>query len=735
MTRSGYTLLLFILLLFPPSAALRAQEATLDNETIWYSRTFSADYVSGVRSMADGAHYTSLVSDRSGTSIVKFSYKSGEEVERLLNGDVLPNGYQIGEYSFNSDENKILVASEVEGIYRHSTKAHYTIYDRETKKTIPVSDHALGKIRLATFSPKGDKVAFVRKNNIYIQDLTTGEERAVTTDGEMNRIINGATDWVYEEEFGFDRGLYWSTGGNYLAYYRFDESEVKEMQMAMYGELYPEQYTFKYPKAGEDNSSVKVFIHAVEAGSTQEVMIEGDSQDHYIPRIKWTPTEGVLSLMKMNRHQNELQYMTADVTSARGPKISPKVFYTETNKTYLEVNDNLIFLEKDRYILTSDRDGYNHIYVMDMKGNVVTQVTSGEWDVIEFSGFDKEKKRVYYTSSEDGAIEKQVYSIGINSKGKKKLSSRTGYNEADFSQGYKYYILYHSDANTPYRISLHSGDGKEIRVLVDNAALKATMDKTYDFQPKEFFTFTTERGDELNGWMIKPKDFDENKEYPVLMAIYGGPGHNTVTNSFGGSNLYWHQLLAQKGYIVVSVDPRGTYYRGRDFKNSTYLQLGKLETEDMISAAKYLGGLKYIDAERIGMQGWSFGGYLTSSCMTKGADVFKMGIAVAPVTNWRYYDTIYTERFMRTPQENAEGYDDNSPINHVEKLKGPYLLVHGSADDNVHYQNTMEMINALVAANKQFDLFIYPDRNHGIYGGTTRLHLFNKMTSFIEDNL
>jgi dipeptidyl-peptidase-4 len=551
----------------------------------------------------------------------------------------------------------------------------------------------------------------------------------------MNEIINGATDWVYEEEFGFDRGFYWSKGGDYLAYYRFDESKVKEFQMAMYqGGLYPDQYKFKYPKAGESNSTVRIFIHSITSGLKQEVDFQS-TEEFYIPRIKWTQKESVLSIMKMNRHQNQLQYLTADARSARGPIVTPTQYYIETSDTYIEVNDNLIFLEdKQRFILTSDRDGYNHVYLYNMNGKMIQQITKGNWDVIEFAGYDPASERVFYTSSEDGVIEQQVYSIDLKGDNKKKLSSQAGTNEAAFSEGFKYYMLYHSDANTPYRISLHNSEGKEIRVLVENEQLNGVMEG-FNFQPKEFFTFKAEEGHELNGWMIKPPNFNPKKKYPVLLAIYGGPGHNTVTNSFGGRNLYWHQLLAQKGYIVASVDPRGTYYRGRDFKNSTYLQLGKLETEDMISSAKYLGGLDYVDDKRIGMQGWSFGGYLTSSCMTKGAEHFKMGIAVAPVTNWRYYDTIYTERFMRTPQENESGYDDNSPINHVDKLEGPYLLVHGSADDNVHYQNTMEMINALVAANKDFDLFIYPDKNHGIYGGTTRMHLYNKMTAFILENL
>jgi dipeptidyl-peptidase-4 len=503
--------------------------------------------------------------------------------------------------------------------------------------------------------------------------------------------------------------------------------------MAMYGQLYPYQYAFKYPKAGETNSDVSIYIHVIKEGTSKKVNL--GTEEHYVPRIKWTAVEGVLCCVQMNRLQNHLELLTADARSVRGPNILPEKIFDEKSDTYIEVSDDLVFLRDNRqFLMTSDRDGYNHIYLFNAQGKELDQLTEGEYDVIKFAGLNEARKTVYYTSSEEGVTEKNVYSVELSGTGKRRLSPQNGNNDVVFSEGFKYFTIYHSTANSPTDIRLYESKGREIRVLVDNAALTEVL-SDYNLQDVEFFTFETERGDELHGWQILPPNFDESKKYPVLLAIYGGPGKNTVTNSFGGSNYYWHQLLAQKGYIVMSVDPRGTYYRGRDFKNSTYKELGKLETEDMISTAKYLATLDYVDAARIGMQGWSYGGYLTSLCMTKGADYFNAGIAVAPVTNWRFYDSIYTERFMQTPQENPDGYDDNSPINHVEKLKGPYLLVHGSADDNVHYQNTMEMVDALVAANKEFDLFIYPNKNHGIYGGTTRLHLFNKMTDFILENL
>jgi len=714
------------------SSPFQAQKQ-LTNTDIWYSPTFSMDYVGGFRSMKDGLHYSALENGRSGSAVVKYSYETGEKVNNVMDNSSLPEGASIDDYNFSADEKKILIASNQESIYRHSSKADYYLYEMGSREGSPLTDHNKGKCRLAEFSPDGSKVAFMRDNDLYLVDLATSQETRITSDGKLNHIINGATDWVYEEEFSFDKGFYWSPDSKYIGFYRFDESKVREFQMAMYeGQLYPSQYTFKYPKAGEANSDVTIHIYTLAAKTTQKVDL--GSTEHYIPRIKWTNQEGKLCITRMNRHQSQLELLAADMRSARGPVIIPEVFYSEKSKTYIEVSDDLIFLNDGKqFLMTSDQDGYNHIYLYDMKGTQMKQVTRGNWDVIEFYGYDESSKRLFYSSSEEGATEKNVYSIDLKGS-KKRLSPKAGNSDAEFSVGYKNYIIFHSDANKPYDIALYNSKGQEVRVLVDNAALQKTMG-TFDFQPKEFFTFSTERGDNLNGWMIKPQNMDASKRYPVLLAIYGGPGRNTVSNSFDGRNLYWHQMLAQKGYIVVSVDPRGTYYRGRDFKNSTYLQLGKLETEDMISTAKYLGGLAYVDKERIGMQGWSFGGYLTSSCMTKGAEFFKAGIAVAPVTNWRFYDTIYTERFMQTPEENPEGYDDNSPINHVEMLKGPYLLVHGSADDNVHYQNTMEMVDALVKANKEFDLFIYPDKNHGIYGGTTRLHLYEKMTKFIQENL
>jgi dipeptidyl-peptidase-4 len=540
---------------------------------------------------------------------------------------------------------------------------------------------------------------------------------------------------VYEVEFALLTGLEWNANGTKLAYYSMDESQVPQFQMAMYGDLYPYQYTFKYPKAGEKNSEVN--IHVYDLQTKQSKMLDtGTDPERYIPRIKWAQNPYHLFVLRMNRHQNLLEYLMFDFDPSKSPSnhgMAPKIVYTEKSDTYIEIDDNLIFLKDgNSFIRTSEINGWNHIYRIDYDGNVKA-ITSGKWDVVEFKGIDEEKGLIYYTSAEEGPIYKALYVVGLDGSGSKKLSTLKGSNDAHFSDGMKYYINYYSSAKNPSIISIHSADGNQLKVLEDNAAAEKKMQEL-GFVNKEFIQVQGAAGT-LNAWIMKPAKFNPKKKYPVYFHVYCGPGHNTVLDEWGGRDFYWHQLLVQKGYVVMSVDPRGTMYRGAEFKKSTYMNLGKLELEDLVAVADNLKKEKWVDPNRIGIMGWSYGGYMSSLCMTKAAGTFKMGIAVAPVTTWRFYDSIYTERFMRTPKENPSGYDDNSPINHVDKVKDAYLLVHGSADDNVHYQNAMEMINALVARNKPFDMFIYPDRNHGIYGGATRNHLYNLMLGFIEKNL
>ena len=727
-----------MLSLFVAITGILFSQKKLSNELVW-TGGFSSKGIQGLKSMNDGAHYTAMVdSDAFGSQIVKRSYATGDDVKVIASSkDIFNDATRaIEDYEFSIDEKQIIVSTGFEPIYRYSYKAQYYVYNTETKKTTAVADETKGKQMFATLSPDGTKVAFVRDNNLFVQVLATSIETQVTTDGEWNKIINGAPDWVYEEEFALVRSFEWSPNSDRIAFYKFNEERVKEFSIDMYGNLYPEQYTYKYPKAGEENSIVSIHVYDLKTLKSRPVDI-GTESDQYIPRIKWSQSNDGLCIMRMNRHQSKLEFLLTDMKQNAGEMIPVKTIFSETANTYIDISDNLTFLPDGKsYLWTSERDSYNHVYVFDMTGTVVHQVTSGNWDVMDFYGVG-EKGIVYYSSSEISAMEKHVFSISIlpsRKSTKKQLSTRSGTNDATFSSSKKYFINFNSQANTPPYITLNENSGKEIRMLENNQKLTEKL-KEYTLAKKEFFSFDNGTGTSLNCWMMKPADFDPFKKYPVLVAIYGGPGSNTVNDSWGGTNYMWHQLLCQEGFIVVSCDPRGTMNRGRDFKHSTYMNLGKLETEDFIDFAEYLGAQTYIDKARIGMHGWSYGGYMTSLCMTKGADVYAAGIAVAPVTNWKYYDSIYTERFMRTPQENSGGYENNSPINFADQLKGDFMLVHGSADDNVHYQNTMDMISALVKANKQFDLFIYPNKNHGIYGGNTRLHLFTRMTDFLKENL
>ena len=709
-------------------APLFGQELSV--EKIWKKYEFYDAYVSGFRSMKDGNYFSQISEVGGSDAITKHKFTdSDSKGEVIVSADMLKYkgaALDMDDYFFNENETKVLITTNSESIYRRSFSAIYYLLDLETKKLQPLDEEHQPQV-LAEYSPDGKKVSYIYQNNLYVKDIASGEVLQITSDGKRNEVINGTTDWVYEEEFALTKGYGWSPDSKYIAFLRFDESDVREFNLLYYSELYPDLYTFKYPKAGEDNSHVTAHMYGMESGATEEINL---GEYEYIPRLKWSASSNKLIVQTMNRHQSNLKYHLICPTSG---KIDAKVFFEENSDTYIDVDNNLLILEDGNTILrTSEADGYNHIYKLSFDGSS-KQVTKGEWDVIEFLGIDEKSNTVYYTSAENGAIHRSIYKIGLDGKKKTLISSATGSNDADFSNGMKYFVKTYSDANTPPIFTLCDNKGKELSTLENNKQLQNTL-KKYTLSKKEFVKFKGAEI-ELNGWMIKPDDFDPSKKYPVYINIYGGPGANTVADEWGGMDYMYHQLLAQNGYIVISVDPRGTMYRGSKFKKSTYLQLGNLETEDFIAVAQELQGYDYVDAKRIGIMGWSYGGFMTSLALTKGADYFKMGIAVAPVTNWRYYDNIYTERFMQTPEENGGGYDDNSPINFVDALKGKYLLIHGAGDDNVHYQNTMEMINALVKANKQFDLFIYPNKNHGIYGGNTRNHLFNMMFEYTLENL
>ncbi len=713
----------------------QVEKKSITLEDIYKNRKFSSKGVPRLQSMNDGEHYCQLKKD----SLNIYDYKTGQYAGNIVTSEkLIPAGdtapIPMNGFVFSNDETKILLSTDEEAIYRRSSKATYYIYDLNTHKLFPLSNN--GKQRLATFSPDGSKVAFVRDNDLFFTDITPDNqdpksraETQITKDGKINEIINGASDWVYEEEFEFSKAFDWSPDGKRIAFYRFDESKVKEYQLTYYGDLYPEQYKYKYPKPGEDNSIIGIYIYELESKKITSVDI-GQETDIYIPRILWTEDANTLALYRMNRLQNKLELLLADASTG-----NTKVVYSEENKYYIEINDHWYFMKNNKeFLLSSEKDGYRHLYLYDITGKLICQLTKGNWEVLDVLGVDEKKGMVYYSSTETSPMDKDIRAVSLDGKKMVKLNSRAGGNSVDFNKTFTYYVGKWSDINTPSYSAVYKSNGDEVRMLQDNAKLRETM-VVHQFSKAEFFTFTTTDGIELNGWMLKPPDFDSAKRYPVLFTIYGGPGVQTVNNSWGTVSS-WNQLWAQHGIIVVSVDNRGTGGRGEAFKKCTYLQLGKYETSDQIEAAKYLGTLGYVDKTRIGMWGWSFGGYLTLSCLTKGADYFSFGIAVASVTNWKYYDNIYTERFMRTPKENKEGYEDNSPVNFAAKLKGKLLIICGMADDNVHPQNTYDMVSALVGADKQFESQFYPNSNHGISTGkNTSWHLYKRMTDYIFEKL
>ena len=710
-------------LFFLISSFLFGQKEITNND-IFYSNKFSQDYIYGLKSMKDGTHYTTL-SMGDTVSIEKFSYNDFKKIETILKSSDMKD-LEFSGYLFDNSENLILLETQTEKIYRYSKKSIYYLYDLVSKDLKKIFDK---KISLASFSPNSKYISYVYRNNIYLFDIETNKSKKITHKGLINKTICGGTDWVYEEEFGLVEGYEWSSNSNYIAYYIFDESKVNEFSMDIFkGGLYPSQEKFKYPKAGERNSNVQINIYDIQSDVNVIADVNKKSET-YLPRIKWTNNTNMLFVQRLNRHQNHLELLSVDPSSGKS-----KIILEEKDKYYIEIHDNLTFYKDDSgFLWTSEKDGFNHIYLYQISGKERRQITKGNWEVTNFYGYDDKNKVLYFQSNEESPLERNIYRVNIWGKSKKKLSKKSGTNSASFNSNFSYFINTYSNANLPNAITLNNNTGEVIKKLKNSESLLGSLSE-YELTSKEFFNFKTEQGIKLNGWMMKPYNFDESKKYPVLMYVYGGPGSQTVLDSWD-RHYMWYQMLCQQGYIVVSIDNRGTGGRGAEFKKCTYKELGKLETIDQIEGAKYLANLKYTDENRIGIWGWSYGGYMSSLCLLKGNKYFKSAIAVAPVTNWRFYDTIYTERYMQTPQENPNGYDLNSPINHVDSLKGNFLLIHGSADDNVHVQNTYEMVDALIKSNKQFDLFIYPDKNHGIYGGTTRLHLFTKITDFINKKL
>lgn len=718
-------IIFFYLVIFFNLISFSQNKLTL--EDIWITYKYFPHAIDDIQSSNDGKTYTILTLR---SKIERYGYNKGKFIETVfslsdIKGKDTPQS--IYRYDFSKDETKILFSSNVEHVYRHSYLANFYVWNIKAKKLLPVYTKA--KQQAASFSPDGKKVAFVSDNNLYINNIETGEITQITTDGKKNFIIYGIPDWVYEEEFSFSKAYQWSPESDQIAFLRFDETDVKEFQFPVYGNLYPEQYTYKYPKAGEKNSVVTLHIYNLNTKKTIQPDIR-KWDDYYIPSIKWTQNNNLLLVERLNRLQNELNLLLCNSQNGETKEI-----YVEKDEKYIEINDFTTFLPDGKhFIMASEKDGYQHLYLYDLNGNLINQITKGNWEVSDFKGYDSKNNWLYYLSTEISPTCRTLYKIHIDGTNKTLMGPKNGVSDVSFSNNYSYFILSHSTANTPVTYTLYNNKGKVIRVLESNNTLKETF-QTLHLPSKDFFSVKVTDGTILNGWMIKPNNFDPNKKYPVFMTVYGGPGNQTVMDQWEYTSL-WHAYIANQGYIVVSVDNRGTNGRGKKFRQATYGQMGKIETADQIDVVKYLQTLSFVDSQRIGIQGWSYGGFMAISCLEKGARYFKSAIAVAPVTNWRYYDSIYTERYMGLPKDNAKGYDENSPISHIKNIKGSLMIIHGTGDDNVHFQNTIELITKLVDANKHFHLMIYPNSNHGIYTGrNTRYHLFTEMTDFILQNI
>lgn len=696
------------------SMSFFSQQITLDKI---YSGYYRGKGISGISSLKNGENYAVIEPG----GIARYSYKTTRK-----DGNIVEGNFQS--YIFNEDESKILLLKDSQPIYRHSFLGKYEVRDLKSGHTILINDG--NYVQEPTFSPDGSKVAFIVDNNLYYQDLVSGKKVQITTDGKKNSILNGLGDWVYEEEFGHARLYEWTQNSDAIVYVKSDESLVPEMVIPIYGkQLYPTEMRFKYPKAGENNSVVSAFIFRLDAAQNMPVNLSG-FKNYYIPDVYRTAKADEIVLITSERLQN-----ASDVLKINTKTGAVKKLFTETDPKWIETdNVTLEFLPDNSFIWGSERDGNRHLYWYNENGQLKKQITKGPWEVTNYYGYNPKTKEVYVQTTQQGSINKVVSKVNINNGKTSLISNPTGTNSANFSKNYNYFIETSSSATKPYTYVLKDAKGKSLKELQNNEEqLKKLL--ADNMVAKEFITVPNEVGDQMNAYIMKPKDFDPNKKYPLFMFQYSGPGSQQVTNSWDVGNGLWFNHLVQQGYIVVCVDGRGTGYKGTDYKKVTYLNLGKYEIEDQIAAAKWFGKQSYIDKDRIGIFGWSYGGYMASLALTKGADVFKAGIAVAPVTNWRYYDTVYTERFLRTPQENPAGYDDNSPTSYAQLLKGNFLLIHGTADDNVHFQNSMEFSEALIQNKKQFEFMAYPDKNHGIFGGQTRPQLYQKMTDFLLENL
>ena len=719
--------LLFVLLFC--SLGAFAQKKQIELEDLWVKGTFRVKSVPGIQALSNGTSYTRIENEKGAVVVNVYDILTDSFQKQLIPAlSFNKQALRYDDFQISKDGSKVLLYADAENIYRRSVLYHVYVYDFNTKQINQLFPH---KVLHASISPNSKDVAFVYNNNLYVKYLETNVFKAVTEDGFKNEIINGNCDWVYEEEFEFTKAYEWSENGTYIAFYKFNEMEVPTYTIPLFDSTYPTLYSYKYPKAGYPNSKVSIHTYHLANKELVEYNINNNA-DHYFPRIKWMNSDTHLCVFEMNRHQNELKLWDINVLNQ-----SADNFYTETSDTYVEVNDNYIFTKNGKWMLyTSEKDGYNHLYKFDRSKRISTAITKGSMDIETIHAFDEQRNVVYYTEA-TATVQRKLMAVNVLSNKATCLTPENGTHAIQWLEGNKYFVDKYSAINQVPVISLKTSAGKLIKVLESNKDLADKMQQ-YDLSNVALTTIPAEFSYmkvPLNAWLIKPSNFDSTKKYPVLLYQYSGPGSQEVADKFPIKDFFWYQMLAQKGYIIVCVDGVGTGFRGAKFKKATYLQLGKYESEDQLNVAKYFATLSYVDPNRIGIWGWSFGGFMSATCILKGNALFKTAVSVAPVTNWRYYDNIYTERYMRTPQENAAGYDDNAPDQMAHLLKGNLLLIHGTADDNVHVQNEMSLINNLIKYNKQFDSETYPNRNHGIYGGSTRYQLYKRITDYILKNL
>ncbi len=691
---------------------------------------YKAKSYAALTSCADGEHYVQLKDEK---YVLKYSYKTGKVVDTLFNAETtkLHEVETIEGFEMSPAENRMLVYNNSTQIYRHSFTADYYVYDIARNELEPLSDEM--PVMVPHFSPNGRYIAFSRSNNLFVYKVDFKTEVAVTTDGEVGKVINGTPDWLYEEEFATNRLFTWSPDSKLLAFVRFDESEVREFSFQQFlhddgtMKLYPDYYKFKYPKAGETNAKVSVHVYDAYDKSIEQMQV-GSLDDVYIPRIKWASTSDKLAVYKLNRNQTKMEMYFANPKSTVA-----KVIYAEDAEVWVDFEqiDEMQFLADNSFIMLNETDGYCHAYLYDYNGMLKKQLTKGAYDVTALYGYDEKKQVLYYQAAEVSPLCREVYALDVRRMRKTCLTPERGMHSADFSEGFAYFVDNFSSARTPNYYSLKRNTGNVVRKCMDNEDVMKAF-AGLNLPKKEFFTFDNAQGIALNGWMIKPLNFDESKKYPVLQVQYSGPNSQQVLDTW---RIGWEYYLASEGYMVVCVDGRGTGARGREFRTCTYMHLGKLEAEDQVATAKYLGTLHYVDKDRIGIWGWSYGGFQTLVCMSQKEQVFKAGVAVAPVTDWALYDSAYGERFMRRPQENFDGYKTTSPISMAGDLKGNLLIVHGTADDNVHYHNTLVYTNKLVELDKQFEMQIYMDDNHYIHKGNAYRHLHRRMVDFLKRNL